>query len=132
MDSATKQEWAFGLAMFAGLMLIIIGLFQSIAGGTAIFNDKFYAATRNYVFEWDATAWGWVHLLVGVLLFAAGWAVFAGMTWARVVAIGALGASAVANFLSLPAYPAWAIMIIMMDVVCVWALTVYMRPYRED
>jgi len=132
MDDATKENWALGLAMFAGMMLIIIGLFQAIVGGTAILNEKFYAVTRNYVFEWDATVWGWIHLVVGVLLFAAGWAVFAGATWARTVGIAALALSAVANFLSIPHYPAWAILVIGLDIVGIWALAVYMRPYGED
>jgi hypothetical protein len=73
--------------VFAASILNLIGSFQIIAGLTAIFNDDFYVVTRNYTFDLDATAWGWIHLLIGILLVVTAWGLFSGHTWARVTAI---------------------------------------------
>ena len=60
--------WATSGVVFAAAVLMLIGFFQLIAGLTAIFNDDFFVVTRNYTFDLDTTAWGWIHLLFGVLL----------------------------------------------------------------
>ncbi|MEU5878607.1 hypothetical protein [Spirillospora sp. NPDC047279] len=131
MDRASKDNWALGLAVFTGIMMILIGLFQAIAGLAAILDDEFYAIRGEYAFAWDATAWGWVHLIMGMVVFFAGWGVFAGMVWARAVGIAVVSLSAVLNFLNFPNMPLWSMVIIGLDVLTIWALAVYMRPYRE-
>ena len=50
---------------FAGTIMVLIGVFQALAGLVAIFNDEFYVVARNYTFDLDVSAWGWIHLLVG-------------------------------------------------------------------
>ena len=60
--------WATGGLLFAATLMFIIGTFQAIAGLVAIFDDGFYLVTENYVFDLDVTAWGWIHLLLGILL----------------------------------------------------------------
>jgi hypothetical protein len=75
-----------GLA-FAATVMMIIGFFQIIAGLVAIIDDEFYVVTRNYTFDLDASAWGWIHLLVGLLVLGCGLALFARSTWAAVEAI---------------------------------------------
>ena len=109
--------------MFASVMMIVAGIWQSVAGLIAIFENEFYLATRNYLFQFDATSWGWIHLLVGVLIGLAGMGLLAGQTWARVVGIVLAVLSAIANFLFLPYYPFWAILIIGLDVLVIWALS---------
>ena len=109
--------------VFAASILILIGSFQIIAGLTAIFNDDFYVVTRNYTFDLDATAWGWIHLLIGILLVVTAWGLFSGHTWARVTAIVLAIVSAVANFFFIPYYPFWSILVIALDVWIIWALT---------
>ena len=79
--------WATGGLLFAATLMFIIGTFQAIAGLVAIFDDGFYLVTENYVFDLDVTAWGWIHLLLGILLVATGWALFARKPWAGVVGI---------------------------------------------
>ena len=69
---------AVGFILFAAIMLIMAGVFQAIQGLVAIFENEFYVATRNYLFEFDATAWGWIHLLIGLLVVLAGWGVVVG------------------------------------------------------
>ena len=74
-----------GFVLFAAIMMIMIGIFQAIAGLVAIFENEFYAATRNYLFQFDATTWGWIHLIVGLIIIFAGWGLLSGRTWAREV-----------------------------------------------
>ena len=109
--------------VFAGVILITIGTFQGIIGLAAIINDEFFVATPNYAFEIDITAWGWIHLGLGLLVAFAGWALFAAKTWARVIGVTFATLSAIANFVFIPYYPFWAILIIALDVWVIWALT---------
>jgi hypothetical protein len=121
----TVSGLAVGLVVFAAAIMIMVGAFQIIAGLAAIFDDQFYVVTRNYVFDLDATAWGWIHLLLGLLLVFAGWGIFSGATWARVTGMVLATLSAIANFFFIPYYPVWAIAIIALDVLVIWALSVW-------
>lgn len=121
----TVSGWAVGLVVFAAAIMIMAGAFQIIAGLSAIFDDQFYAVTRNYVFDLDVTAWGWIHLLLGLLLVFAGWGIFSGATWARATGMVLAGLSAISNFFFIPYYPVWAIAIIALDVLVIWALSVW-------
>jgi hypothetical protein len=108
---------------FAGTMLVMIGIFQAIDGLVAIFNDDFFLVTKNYTFDLDVTAWGWIHLILGIGLVLTGWSIYAGKTWAAVVAITLAVLSAIANFFFIPYYPFWSILVIALDVWVIWALT---------
>ena len=123
--SSTPSAAATGLALFAGILMVIGGVFHALAGISALFNDNLYVATPQYVYSFDLTAWGWVHLILGVLVAFAGVAVVQGQTWGRVVGITLVGLSLIANFLYLPHYPLWSILIIALDVAVIWALTTY-------
>jgi hypothetical protein len=118
----TTSGWAVGGLVFAATMMIMIGIFQSIAGLVAIFENEFYVATRNYLFELDVTAWGWIHLLIGLVVLFAGISLLSGRTWARVVGITLAVLSAIANFLFIPYYPFWSLLVIALDVFVIWAL----------
>jgi hypothetical protein len=119
----TVSGWAVGGITFAGTMLILIGMFQVIDGIAAIANDEFFLVTQNYTFDLDTSAWGWIHLLLGIGLIIAGWSIFAGRTWAAVVALTLAMLSAVANFFFIPYYPFWAILIIALNCWVIWSLT---------
>jgi hypothetical protein len=125
-DQATSG-WAVGFILFAGIMMIMVGIWQALQGLIAIFENEFYVATRNYLFEFDATAWGWIHLLIGLLVAFAGWGLLSGRTWARVVAITLAVLSAIANFLFIPYYPFWSLLIIAVDVFVIWAIAAHGR-----
>jgi hypothetical protein len=120
---------AIGGIIFAACVLILIGAFQVVAGLAAIIDDDFYVVTRNYTFDLDTTAWGWIHLLFGLLLAATGFGLFARQTWAGVTAIVLAGLSALANFFFIPYYPFWAIVVIALNVWVIWSLT---RPYAIE
>jgi hypothetical protein len=123
--------WVVGGVAFAGVMMIMIGVFQSIAGISAISEDEVFVATSNYVFDIDITAWGWIHLIIGIVVGLAGLALLAGKVWGGVVGIAVAALSAVANFFWIPYYPFWSILTIALAVWVIWALTrpdVYRRP----
>src|SRR5215213_11199469 len=117
--------WAFGFAAFAGAIMLMVGIFQAFAGIAAIFNDEFFVVGKNYTFDLDVTAWGWIHLIIGVIVALAGIAVYGGATWARDVGIVLAILSAVANFFFIPYYPVWSVLIIALCIAVIWALTVY-------
>jgi hypothetical protein len=129
--SRATSGWAVGLIVFAAIMLMMAGTFQFLAGLVALFENEFYVTTRNYVFQLDATTWGWIHLLLGIVLGIAGWGLLSGRTWARVVAITVAAISALANFLFLPYYPFWALTIIALDVLVIWAVAAHGRDVQK-
>jgi hypothetical protein len=126
-DRREASGWAAGGILFAGLLMIMVGIWQALEGLLAIFENEFYVATRNYLFQFDATTWGWVHLLLGLLVGFAGWGLLSGRTWARAVGITVAVLSAIAVFLWLPYYPFWALLIIALDVFVIWAVAAHGR-----
>jgi hypothetical protein len=126
--TATRSEpsgWAVGLASFAGFMLILVGSFQFFEGLAAIIKDQYYVIGPNYAYNLDVTAWGWIHLIWGVIVAAAGFGVLAGKLWARLVGIVVATLAAIAQFFYIPYYPIWAVLIIALCIACIWALSVY-------
>jgi hypothetical protein len=125
-----RQEpsgWATGFILFAGVMMIMSGMFQGFQGLVAILRDNFYVAVPDYLINVDVTAWGWVHLIGGIIVLLAGFAVFRGALWARIVGITVALLSAVANFFFIPYFPIWSIVIIAVDVFVIWALAAHGR-----
>ena len=118
---------AVGVLMFAGVLMIMIGVFHAIQGLVALFNDEFYVVGKEYVFKFDITAWGWIHLLLGIVVAVAGAALFRGAVWARTVAVILACVSMVASFVWLPYYPVWSIAIIALDVFVIWAAILHGR-----
>jgi hypothetical protein len=115
--------WALGAIAFAATILTLAGIFQTLAGLVAIIDDDFYVVTRNYTFELDVTAWGWIHLLIGLAVLGTGIGLFRRQTWAGVAGIFIAMLSALANFFFIPYYPIWALLIIGLNVWVIWALT---------
>ena len=129
--SEQPSPWAMGYATFAGFMLIISGFFQAIAGMVAIFDDEFYVVGREYVFQFDTTSWGWIHLIWGLIVLASGFGIFTGNVLARTVGVIAAALSALAAFAWMPYYPIWGIAIIALDIAIIWALTAHGRDLSE-
>jgi hypothetical protein len=124
--------WAVGFILFAAIMMIMVGVFQALQGIIAIFQNEFYVATRNYTFQFDATTWGWIHLLLGLLVAFAGYGLLSGKTWARLVAITLVALSATANFLFIPYYPFWALLLVTLDIFVIWAITAHGGDVAAD
>ena len=126
------SEWAIGWIYFASVMMVLLGIFHAIAGLIAIFDDTFYVTTRKYVFQFDATQWGWIHLILGILVAAAGLAVLRGNVLARTVGVLIAAVCAIAGFAWMPYYPGWAIIVIVLAVSVIWALTVHGRDAENN
>jgi hypothetical protein len=114
---------AAGGIVFAACVLTLVGVFQVIAGLTAIFDDEFFVVTRDYTFDLDTTAWGWLHLLIGLLLVVTGFGLFGRRTWAVALAIALALLSAVANFFFIPYFPVWSVIVIALNIWVIWSLT---------
>ena len=115
--------WVVGGLTFAATMLVMIGAFQAIAGLVAIIDDDFYVVTRNYTFDLDVTGWGWIHLILGILLLVTGFALFSRSVWAGVTAIFLATITAIENFFFIPYYPFWSLLVIALCVWVIWSLT---------
>jgi hypothetical protein len=126
-----RSGTAVGFTIFASVMLMLIGVFHAIAGLAAIFENEFYAVTPNYILEFDVSAWGWIHLIWGIIVLLAGFGVWSGAVWARTVGVTVAGISALANFAFIPYQPVWSLLIIALDVMVIWALTVHGRDIVE-
>jgi hypothetical protein len=124
--------WAVGGIAFAGVILVLIGFFQAISGLAAIIENDFYVVAPNYTYEVDVTVWGWIHLILGIVIVLAGFSLFAGKTWGRVVGITLAALSALANFFFIPYYPFWSILIIALAVWVIWSLTRPLEPVRSQ
>ena len=114
--------WVF----FAGGMLVLIGVIQVISGLVSLFRNQVYAVRPDRLpVNVSYGVWGWTHLVLGVLLVALGYAVLAAKPWARFTAVGLAGLSALVNVVFLPAYPAWAMIVIALDLIVIYALLVH-------
>ena len=104
-NSSAKQGFAFGIAIVAAALLFVAGLVSIFQGISAIANDELFVAGPQYIWQFDLTTWGWIHLVLGIVgvLVAGGLAV--GADWARISAIIIASLSIIAQFLWLPYYP---------------------------
>jgi len=127
-----RSGMAVGFTIFAAVMLMMIGIFHFIAGLVAIFENEFFVVAPNYVFEFDVTTWGWIHLIGGIVVMFAGFSLFNGAVWARSIGVLAAVISGVANFMWLPYYPVWSSLMIAVGVIVIWALTVHGRDIAAD
>lgn len=120
-----------GWIIFASVLMILAGVMNAMQGLIAIVNDDWVVWGNRADLYIDLTAWGWVHLLLGVVLLLAGFGVLTGNILARSVAVVVAGLSIIANFLWLPAYPVWALTIIAIDVFVIYALTAHGGELRD-
>jgi len=129
--SDQPSGWAVGWTAFAGITMVLLGGWWVIAGLVAIIDDEFYVVTQEWIFKFDVTTWGWIHLIVGVGVLAAGFGLFAGEVWARTVGVITAVIAGLVAFAWLPWYPVWAILMIAASVAVIWALTAHGRDITE-
>jgi hypothetical protein len=130
--SKRSRPFAEGLTVFAAIMLMIAGVLGVCRGIMAIAEDEVFVSTRNYVFEFDLTGWGWVHLALGAVAVLVSLGLFQASLWARIAGVAIAGLIIIANFLSLPYYPVWSIVMIAFSAFIIWALCVVKRDDRAD
>jgi hypothetical protein len=122
-----------GWIVFASFMMLLVGSFQVIQGLVALFDEGFYLVGRSgLVVDVDYNVWGWIHLLLGVVLLLSGVGVLAGNLVARTVAVIVAGLSALANMAFIGAYPIWSLVVITVDVLVIYALIVHGREMHDS
>jgi hypothetical protein len=130
-DRPEPTGWT-GWIAFGGFMMIMLGSFHAMQGLVALFNSDYYLVHKSgLVVNADFTAWGWTHLILGVVIALAGGWLFTGAMWARIIAVIAAMVSAVVNVAFLAAYPFWSTTMIVLDVLVIWAVTVHGREMKS-
>lgn len=115
-----------GWIAFAGVLMIILGALHAFQGLVAIFRDEYFlVSSSGLAVKLDFTVWGWIALIVGVIVIVAGVCVMAGQLWARIVGVVVASLSLIGNFAILAAYPLWSLIMIALDIVIIMALTVH-------
>ncbi|WP_049567599.1 DUF7144 family membrane protein [Nonomuraea sp. SBT364] len=120
-----------GWVWFAGLLMIMAGVFNIIGGVSAVINSDLYVRTPLRLLFFDVSTWGWLHLIFGVILFATGLAVSVGQTWARVVAVVLVMLNAMTQLTWIGVNPWWSLAVIAVDVLVLYALIVHGREAKE-
>ncbi len=121
-----------GWIAFASAMMVLLGTFEGIQGFVAIFDDGYYRVTESgLVVSVDFTVWGWIHLALGILVVLSGIGIMAGNLAARTAGVVLAGLSAITNLLFIEAYPIWSVIVITVDVLVIYALTVHGRELKN-
>ncbi|MEU8767656.1 hypothetical protein ACIQUZ_24225 [Streptomyces griseus] len=116
------SPWAAGGTVFAGVLLFVDGVLGVLKGIAGIASNDVYTRINDYVFKFSVTSWGWIHLVLGVILILVGWGILSGAAWARAAGVVLASLNLIANFMWLPYTPVWAIVTIAIDVFVIWAL----------
>ena len=115
-----------GWIVFASMMMLVVGTFQVFAGFVALLNDDYFVVRqRKLLVDMSYTAWGWTHLVIGAVAVVAGIALLAGQMWARVVGVAMALVSSVVSLGFVSAYPVWAVIVIYLDVLVIYAIAVH-------
>ncbi|MEV4918944.1 hypothetical protein AB0K47_19285 [Streptomyces tirandamycinicus] len=114
--------WAAGGTLFAGVLMLVIGVISILEGIAGIVEDEVYLRVGGYVFSWNLTAWGWIHLVLGVLVAITGWGILRGMEWSRYLGVALASLNIIVQFLFLPYQPVWALFSMAVSVFVIWAL----------
>ncbi|MFC8043905.1 hypothetical protein [Nocardia sp. NPDC057353] len=129
-DHSLRQGLAAGTSIGASILLLTVGALSLLEGISAVAEDELFVVGPEYVYAFDVTTWGWIHIVLGILLIVAGLGLVTGAGWARVTAIIIASASIIGNFLWLPYYPWWSVLIIALNVVVIWGVATW-HPLRD-
>ena len=124
--------WA-GWVAFGAIMMIVVGGFQAVMGLTALFKDSYYLVPRSdLVVSVSYTTWGWVHLLLGLVAFGAGFGLLRGQMWARILGVAVALASLLVNLVFVPAFPLWALSVMTVDILVIYAIVAHGKELKES
>jgi hypothetical protein len=113
-----------GLVGFAALMLGLVGAWNVIEGMLAIGDSRVYVADSVFVFS-DLNTWGWIILLLGTGQLLASLSLLAGSELGRWFGIAFAMLSAIGQLFFMTAYPLWAVTVLAIDIVIIYALSMY-------
>ena len=132
MSTVKTTGWT-GWVVFAGVILMVSGIFSAVQGLVALIGPStYYVVTEESLWLFDVTGWGWWNLIIGLLLVLIAVALLAGQTWARVIAVILVILSAVGQLLLIPAQPWWSLIMIAVDVLIIYALIVHGRELQDS
>jgi len=131
MSARNQPTGWVGWVYFASLMMMLVGGFQAIVGLVSLFKDDIFLVTKDSLLVFDYSTWGWIHLILGLVVFAAGVSLMNGATWARLVGVLLAGLSLFAQMAFISSYPLWSILIIVVDILVIFALTVHGGEAQE-
>jgi hypothetical protein len=129
--SAQNNSGYVGWAYFASMMMLVLGGLQAMAGLVALFKDDYYVVTSNHLVAFDYSTWGWINIVVGVIIFFAGLSLASGKMWGRVVGSWIVVANAISNIAFFPAYPVWCTIALVIDGLVLYSLTVKGSEIKE-
>ena len=132
VDTHRARTGWVGWIYFAAVLMILAGVLNAIHGLVAIVNDQWVVFGNSNNLYLDLTQWGWIHLVIGVLLALAGVGVLSGNLLARIVGVVIACVSVIANFLYMAAYPVWSLTVIALDIFVIYALTAHGAEMRDD
>jgi hypothetical protein len=125
-NEARGKKLGVGWLAFAASLLVIVGIFKIFDAIWAFkYDDELAGDVRTIVFDQDLTAWGWIWLLLGILLIVAGFAVVKGMEWARWFGLVVLAAAAIANYSWIVWAPLWTLVLEAIYGAAIYGLLVY-------
>ncbi|WP_433561243.1 DUF7144 family membrane protein [Nocardia sp. CA-151230] len=124
-EPTLKQGLAAGTTIAAGILLLVVGVLSILQGISAVASDNLLVVGYDYVYKMNTTGWGWIHIVLGIIEIVVAIGLLRGTTWGRVAALIMAALSIVENFLWIPYYPAWSLLIIALDVVVIWAISTY-------
>lgn len=130
-DPVSSPSGWTGWIAFAGVLMIISGSLNALYGLIGIINDEWVVWGNRASLYLDITEWGWIHLLLGIVVLLAGIGVFSGSVLARTVGVILASIGVIANFLFIPAYPVWALTVVTINVLVIWALTAHGGEMRQ-
>ncbi|NEW59182.1 hypothetical protein GV794_26625 [Nocardia cyriacigeorgica] len=120
-----KQGVAAVTSIAVAVLLLVVGVLSILQGISALATDELFITGPEYAYQFDTTTWGWIHLVLGVLIVITAIALMAGTVWARVAAVFLAGLSIIGNFLWIPYYPWWSILVIALNIVVIWAVSTW-------
>lgn len=119
-----------GWVWYAAIMLMIVGTFDIIQGIIALADNSFAVAVSGGLLVFNLTTWAWAHIVVGAIMLLAGVGLWSGQTWARVLAVIVASLNAIVQLTIMPAYPFWAVLMIALNMVVIYAVVVHGREAR--
>jgi hypothetical protein len=118
----SRNEFATGVITLGAVLMMIVGGLHLISGIAALVQDDLFVISGDYAYQFDTTAWGWVHVGAGTVMVLVGISLFTGTLLARILGIVVASLSLIINFMVLPSYPFWATLVIAIDLLVIWAL----------
>lgn len=129
--SAQNNNSMVGWGYFASMMMLVLGGLQAMAGLVALFKDDYYVVTSNHLVAFSYNTWGWINIIIGVIIFFAGLSLASGKMFGRIVGTWMVVVNALGNIAFFPAYPVWCTIALVIDALVLYAITVRGSELKE-